>query len=255
MLWYKAWLELRFRVLLTVTIIGSNCVFAWFDAEKVLMTQDKAKLMSLIPVTPLINEDLLHTAFWVRFMLIQALIIVPIVAMILAGSGINTQTSYGMTHGLHSSMLYTLSLPVSRYRMVLTRASLGFICFAGFLILNMAVPHIVGRYLGIPLDWTEGLKYIPGLFAGGFFYYCLFVLTASFLDEFWGSTLGFFFIGGFVGYSNGGKGYETFDLIHLIRGTHYLATGEWPYVAWLVYAVLGLMLIWGSVLIVERKEV
>src|ERR1035438_4342070 len=46
-------------------------------------------------------------------------------AIFLAGSGINSQTTYGLTSGFHGSMLFTLSLPVSRRRLLFVRAGLG----------------------------------------------------------------------------------------------------------------------------------
>ena len=47
-----------------------------------------------------------------------------IIPLFLAGSGIKTQSAR-MKRGLHGSMYFTLSLPVSRFRLFATRAGLG----------------------------------------------------------------------------------------------------------------------------------
>src|SRR5580704_6212326 len=44
---------------------------------------------------------------------------------ILAGSGIGTQPSFRPGRGLLGSTLFTLSLPVSRFRLLATRSALG----------------------------------------------------------------------------------------------------------------------------------
>src|ERR1035438_4815038 len=48
-----------------------------------------------------------------------------IAANFLAGSGVNSQTTYAATSGFHGSMFFTLSLPVSRRQLLFVRAGLG----------------------------------------------------------------------------------------------------------------------------------
>ena len=69
-------------------------------------------------------------------------------AIFLAGSGVNSQTTYGLTSGSHGSMLFTLSLPVSRRRLLFVRAGLGAIqtsvlvaILAGFTLLQETGSH------------------------------------------------------------------------------------------------------------------
>jgi len=44
----------------------------------------------------------------------------------LAGTGIKTQSGFQAMQGIHGSMYYTLSLPVSRFRLLGVRAAFGF---------------------------------------------------------------------------------------------------------------------------------
>src|SRR5262252_269773 len=47
------------------------------------------------------------------------------IAIMLGGAGINTQAAFRATKGLHGSMYLTLALPVSRFRLLATRAATG----------------------------------------------------------------------------------------------------------------------------------
>ena len=101
MLWYKAWLETRWRF---VFVIGS---------------------MMLVWLTPLwLPGAAPPERLWLGLQLGWVLLYI-FAAVFLAGAGINTQTMYAATPGFHGSMLFTLSLPVSRRRLLFVRAGLG----------------------------------------------------------------------------------------------------------------------------------
>src|SRR5271156_3514225 len=91
MLWYKGWLETRFNVFALITVA---CLFSW--------------------VGPPAGQDLIGL---VGFLL-------AIIPLNLAGSGIKTQSPL-IKKGCHGSTYFTLSLPVSRFRLCATRAGLG----------------------------------------------------------------------------------------------------------------------------------
>ena len=52
-------------------------------------------------------------------------------AINLAGDGIRTHPAFRATRGLHGSLYFTLSLPVSRLRLFAVRAGIGLLEFAG----------------------------------------------------------------------------------------------------------------------------
>ena len=110
MLWYKGWLETRFRVLFVFGII-------LFWVVLILRNIDP-------PLPRAVVENLLNS-------LTFFLLMIPV---ILAGAGINTQRIlFGTAKGLHGSMYFTLSLPVSRFRLLATRAGLGMLETIGVL--------------------------------------------------------------------------------------------------------------------------
>src|ERR1035441_1884922 len=91
MLWYKAWLETRWRFVFTIGWM----MLPWLA-------------IPLLGVNP--------ERLW-RSLELESVLLYCFAALFLAGAGINSQTFYAATAGYHGSMLYTLSLPVSRRRL------------------------------------------------------------------------------------------------------------------------------------------
>jgi hypothetical protein len=101
MLWYKGWLETKFKLL-----FGCGIIVFFFVSMSSIGVRGPAGLKPFVAT---------------------AVICVAMLSIVLPGAGIATQTSFGATKGLHGSMLFTLSLPVSRLRLVAVRAAIGWL--------------------------------------------------------------------------------------------------------------------------------
>jgi len=104
MLWYKGWLETRFGVLFMLA-------FAVFPI---------ALILAMPHANPEPQASAAQPESGVQFFALYY----SIVPLFLAGSGIKTQSAQ-IKKGLHGSMYFTLSLPVSRFRLFATRVGLG----------------------------------------------------------------------------------------------------------------------------------
>lgn len=160
MLWYKGWLETQFKLLLSVCMLAAFLIF--FGVTK---APPQAK-----PVAGLIlftKSQLVILFTW------------------LAGAGIITQPSFQATKGLHGSTLFTLSLPVSRFRLLAVRAGLGFV-EVSVLIAGMCcglwrvLPGLKGAVTG-----GEIIEYAVTLIVSASTFYFVSVLLATFLDDVW----------------------------------------------------------------------
>ena len=100
MLWMKAWLEIRWRLVFSLGVVLAPFGGLYFKGGG--SSPDKA----VIVLTLIAFLCLFCTVF-------------------LAGSGIRTQSPIQGTKGLHGSTLFTLSLPVSRFRLLSVRISLS----------------------------------------------------------------------------------------------------------------------------------
>ena len=113
-----------------------------------------------------------------------ALLLVATEAM-LAGAGVTTQPSLQASKGLHGSTLFTLSLPVSRLRLLATRAAIGWLEVAAIISILCcgfwSVSPLV-RAVATPIEMVE---YAATLLACGSALYGLSVLLATFLDDQW----------------------------------------------------------------------
>ncbi len=102
MLWYKGWLETRFRVLFLLVIVLPTIGFVLRHIDPPLSHADAEGLLNAL-----------------TFLLL-------LIPLMLAGAGIKTERIlFETAKGLHGSQYFTLSLPVSRARLLATRAGLG----------------------------------------------------------------------------------------------------------------------------------
>jgi hypothetical protein len=232
MLWFKAWLEVRWRFAFLVgTILFIWLTPLWISATGVQPGVPAARL-------------------WMSIQLGSVLLFI-FTAIYLAGSGINAQTFYGATSGFHGSMFFTLSLPVSRRQLLFARAGLG------FLLTCILVVIMAGYILHLRPEATSALQalvYLTRVIACALPIYALAVLLACVLDEMW-QFMGacFFWIAVFLLQAK----FDWVARISPLRGMSlncYPITAPMPWEAVLGSLVLAVLLLWASVLAVQRKE-
>ena len=160
MLWYKGWLETRLRVL----FVFGNILFLVGLSLRYIDP----------PLPRAVVENLLSS-------LAVLLLFIPVV---LGGAGINApRILFGAAKGLHGSMYFTLSLPVSRLRLLATRAGLGMLetvgvlaalsCVAWFML---PAPRVYVTVSGLFAHWVTVSICISA-------FYSLSVFFATFLGD------------------------------------------------------------------------
>ncbi len=225
MLCYKAWLETRWRF-----------VFAIVGMPLVLF---QGPLLGAPP-----------ERLWVGLQL-GSVLLCSFAAIFLAGSGINSQTTYSGTSGFHGSMLFTLSLPVSRRRLFFVRAGLG----------AMETCVFVAVMAGLTLFWSpaaasspQALGYVARAIVCTMAVYATSALLACVLDEMWQFTGSYMCLGAVLLLQSRFAPVAQFSPL---RGMSLLsfplnASMPWPLLAASV-AITGVLL-WASVLVLQRKE-
>jgi len=166
MLWYKGWLETRFRLLVAVGIVGVVLVTLYSNGLKAGI-----------------------------FALFGGVVFgVGLLSGLLAGAGITTQPAVQATKGLHGSMLFTLSLPVSRSRLLAVRAALGWLELVGGIGMLCCGIWALFPILRATTTAAEMLEYAGVLIICASGLYFISVLLATFLDDQWrmyGSMMAF----------------------------------------------------------------
>ncbi|MBV9267610.1 MAG: hypothetical protein JO061_15690 [Acidobacteriaceae bacterium] len=106
-------------------------------------------------------------------------------AAYLGGAGIRTQSPFAAMKGLHGSTYYTLSLPVSRMRVISVRVALGLLEFAA-----VVAAAYIGFWLLLPAARGNSTLFdlfeliVTAVACSACFYFAS-VLLATFLDDPW----------------------------------------------------------------------
>lgn len=166
MLWYKGWLETRWKLLFVTAFYGA--MFA------IGATVPPPTAPAGTNVTILALSGSASVTF----------VLVIIACVFFGGAGIVTQPSFVVTRGLHGSTQFTLSLPVTRLRLLAIRATLGWLEVAGFIVL------VCGLWMSFPPARAVITPLAMGEFAAtlivcGSAIYAASVLLATFLEEIW----------------------------------------------------------------------
>jgi hypothetical protein len=164
MLWMKGWLETRSRVIFAL---------AWAASYVLLMALPNRHAAGSENTLPVVLS-----------MLALAWVFVPVW---LAGSGIRTQQTFGFgaQKGLHGSTHFTLSLPVSRARLLLVRASLGLlemVCVLTALTTLVWVMMPGVRAGSTPGEWLLYVLTVNVCAAG---VYGVTMIAATLVDDVW----------------------------------------------------------------------
>jgi hypothetical protein len=164
MLWYKGWLETRYRLLFALAFFGILLIQAYM-------------LRGAKPQVP--------AAETVRIFAISTIFLVVTLCGMVSGAGIATQPSIQAAKGLHGSMYFTLSLPVSRFRLLAVRAGLGWLEVAGGIAALCIGMWILLRVLNAAARPEEMFEHALTLIACASALYFVSVLLATFLEEQW----------------------------------------------------------------------
>ena len=168
MLWYKGWLETRFKLLFMMALV----VF-------VLVTGYSRGIDAPADLTAFVRG-------------VTGL--AGLTAIVLAGAGINTQPAFQAIKGLHGSTLYTLSLPISRLQLLAVRASLGWLEMTGVIAVTSCGIWILFPALRATATPVELCAHVLALATCASGLYSITVLLATFLDDLWrvwGSMIAF----------------------------------------------------------------
>jgi len=235
MLCYKAWLETRWRF----GFVVASILFVW-------LTPLWLPLLGMrLPPGPVGTK-----AIWVGIHVGSVLLYV-LAAGILAGSGVNTQTTYGATTGFHGSMLFTLSLPVSRRQLLFVRAGLGALQ-TSVLVAIMAEFTLLQIPGGASV--IQSISYIARAVACTMAIYALSTVLACLLDEMWQcSGVCLFCVALFLAQSRS----DVIAQISPFRGMSLLSyriAAPMPWAPVLASLLFAAALLYASMLILQRKE-
>ena len=246
MLWQKAWLETRSRFaigLALLLIMAAGAVFGYPAASQLL-----SKAGALTPSGPLgriiadaiaVQSDFRGFVWWEwhRQNLTQTW---TLFAVLLGSGGL-------LSRGAASGVLFTMSLPVSRQRLLGVRAATGLaellvLAFVPTLLIVVLSPAIGERYSVVDVG-VYGLC----LVAGGAVFFSLALLLSTVFDDLWrplllacgvAITLG---VGAILLHD-----YAPFSVFQIMTAESYFRSGHVPWFGLLVSSAVSAGMLYGA---------
>jgi hypothetical protein len=230
MLGMKAWLEMKWRFVFGFVMV---LVVLWAGA----------------------SGGGLHTAQNAHNLIAMLSLISTVFAIQLAGDGIKTHPAFRRTQGLHGSLYFTLSLPVSRWRLLLVRAGSGLLEFGALTVLGYSLAWLAFPLVRGDSGLVDLCELILAVIVCSTCFYFVSVLLATFLDDAWQTWGGLLLFGAVRGLTERFHSAAWFNVTGFASGSHSpLVTHQLPWSAMAFsIAVSGLLLL-AELKIVQSQE-
>jgi hypothetical protein len=232
MLWMKGWYETRFRLLV---VIGAMALIA------AVASSDPDPAAAGISAQGLVAFTLVAASVWA--------------AIVLAGAGIKTPpAAFRAGKGLHGSMYYTLTLPVTRSRLLGVRATLGLVETAGLHAIACYTAWLVRPAIRLNVSPADLFKQgVAAFFCVGVVYW-LGVFFATFLDDYYQTLATMLSLLAFIVIINRVPFPPSFNFLLVLSQASPLITHTMPWTGMGVLLALSSLLLLLSVWIVQRRE-
>jgi len=250
MLWYKAWLETRWRFFIGLGLLLCSAAAAVATYPQVV------KLLPLVPtdVGGEIGRQIREAAelsrsyrgyIWSNWFRQNLLQMATLFAILLGTAGVLSQSG---------GALFTLSLPVSRNRLLGTRAAMGLgelfaIAFLPTLLIPLLSPTVGESY-----SIAQALVHSTCLFVTASLFFMLAFLLSTVFSDPWRPlliTLGVAFALALFDFV---FRFETFSVYRAMSGEMWFRHGRLPWEALLASAALSAALYAGAVRNLARRD-
>jgi hypothetical protein len=250
MLWYKSWLETRWRFLIGLALLLCSAGATVLIYPKVL------QLTRFVPanVSGEIGERIREAAAlsreyrgyvwsqWFRQNLPQW---GTLFAVLLGGAGVLSSSA---------GALFTLSLPISRARLLTVRAATGLgelflLTFVPSLLIPLLSPAIGQRY-----SIADAIVHSVCFFVVVSAFFSLALLLSTYFDDVWRPILIALGIAFVLSLLNRVLNRPPYAGYGLMSAESYFRSGHLPWLGLLASAVISALLIWGAAINLTRRD-
>jgi hypothetical protein len=227
-LWKKGWYETRIRLLFVSAVVVVIAVLA-MDPAPAAAGSGPLVVATTIPAM--------------------------LAALLLAGGGVKTQLGgLQRSKGLHGSMYYTLSLPVTRARLFSVRVLMGLAEIAVVQVLMFSAIWLVQPAIRVNPALSDMFKHVVAAFSCVTAMYSLGVFFASFLDEVYQHWATIFTVVGTIAILSRVPLPASMDALLVLSLASPLNTHTMPWIAMAVLLGLSGMLLLIALKIVRSLE-
>ncbi len=254
MLWHKAWLETRWRFVIAIVILT---VVAGFDVYEYVIAQRMMPLAESIvsgsdssPLGAAIREAIsvqreFRGFIWYNTFRDNLTMMGVLFAVLLGCGGLLAESTKG-------SALFTLSMPVTRKRLLGARVGTGLAqCFALAMVPPLVIP-LLAPAVGQNFSLIDALAHGLCLFFVG----ALFFSLASFLSTMFGDIWRPLMIAVFIACIAAVAQFAApeFGLFKVMSGESYFRNGSLPWMGLMTSAVLASALLYSAAETLERRD-
>jgi hypothetical protein len=254
MLWYKSWLETRWRFLIGMALLVCSAAGLVLTEPHVMKLMPLARSMA---VSGALGREIRQSAelaleyrgyIWSQWFGQNARQTATLFAVLLGTGGMLSQPFGG-------AVLFTLSMPASRRRLLGVRAAAG---LAEFLVLAL-VPSLLIPLLSPSIGETyrvdAALIHGACLFAGGAVFFSLAFLLSTVFFDLWRPLLITLLIAVVLALCPQiFRGLEPYSLFRVMSGEAYFRTGAVPWLGLLASAAVSASLLYAAAVNVERRD-
>ena len=192
MLWYKSWLETRWRFLIGFAVLVMMACGTIASYPRVARLMPSAlPLLQQVDGTTIVGREILKAAdaqstyrgfVWWQWVQDNLAHTWTLLAILLGTGGLLTQTRGG-------GAIYTLSLPVSRTELLRTRAATALAELFALAVVPSLLPPVLSPLIGQHYSLVDALVHAVCLFVGGAVFFSLAALLSTVFADVWRPAL------------------------------------------------------------------
>jgi ABC-2 type transport system permease protein len=254
MLCYKAWLETRWRFLIGLLLLMCSAAAAVFTYPKVVAL---LPMVDHVDLSGEIGRRIKEAAdiqreyrgyIWYEWFGQNHTHLAVIFAVLLGTGGLLAQAPGG-------SALFTLSLPVSRARLLAVRAAIGLVELAALAVAPALLLPLLSPAVGQAYSLTDALVHSGCLFVvSGMFFSLAFLLSTAFNDIWRPLLIAFVVVAALAVADQVFRSLSSYGVFGLMSGEAYFRTARPPWAGLVASTAASAAMLYGSVLNIERQD-
>jgi ABC-2 type transport system permease protein len=253
MLWYKSWLETRWRfviglIVLMMSVTGT--VLAYPQLAQFVTQMPDLNLQGEIGrrVAEVVALSAQYRGYvWSQWFVQNMPQMWSVFAAVLGTGGLLSQVSGG-------GALFTLSLPATRSRLLGIRAATGLAELLALAIVPSLMLPLLSPFIGESYSVTDALVHSLCVFVGGSVFFSLAFLLSTVFHDVWRPALIVLCAAFVLSLLHQFSDLSRYSLLRVMNAEVYFREGEMPWLGLLTSAVVSGALIYGATRNIARQD-
>ncbi len=252
MLWYKHWLETRWRFFIGLAVLTALSAMVVFTEPLTSVAmenfQDPGGMVGEILREQIELSKTYEGYVWIQWFGKNLLFGWLMLAILIGVGGVVTESTRG-------GALFTLSLPVTRRKMLAVRAATGASELAVLALVPSLLIPLLSLLIGETYSAGEAIVYVMLMVAGGIVFFAFSILLSTiFSDKIKPIVVGLIVVFVLETVSLLVKKFAPYSVTKIMSGADYFRTGELPLAGLAASLAVAAVMFYLSLRIVERRD-